>query len=83
MTFHKFPLDVQSCKIKFESYGYLSDELNMKWKKYDKCQVSIFFKKAIYNWSRYGCNGPLMELAAGGMGIYSDFTTFFTLIYLK
>ena len=39
MTFHKFPLDVQSCKIKFESYGYLSDELNMKWKKDDKCQV--------------------------------------------
>ena len=41
MTFHKFPLDVQSCKIKFESYGYLSDELNMKWKKDDKCQVIV------------------------------------------
>ena len=28
-------------------------------------------------------DGPLMLLAASGMGIYSDFTTFFTLIYLK
>ena len=31
MNFRKFPLDVQSCKIKFGSYGYTVDDLTMKW----------------------------------------------------
>ena len=31
MNFRKFPLDVQSCKIEFGSYGYTVDDLTMKW----------------------------------------------------
>ena len=31
MNFRKFPMDVQSCKIKFGSYGYTVDDLTMRW----------------------------------------------------
>ena len=31
MDFHAFPVDEQWCEIKFESFGYTTDQLKMTW----------------------------------------------------
>ena len=31
MDFHLYPVDKQSCEIKFESFGYTTRDLNLKW----------------------------------------------------
>ena len=39
MKFHRYPFDIQSCQIRFESYGYTADKLKMKWRQDPNCQV--------------------------------------------
>lgn len=31
MDFHRFPLDKQNCEIKFESFGYTTDQMRLQW----------------------------------------------------
>ena len=31
MDFHRFPLDEQKCEIKYESFGYTSDQMEFNW----------------------------------------------------
>ena len=32
MDFHLFPVDEQSCEIKYESFGYTSEQLRFAWR---------------------------------------------------
>ena len=43
MKFHKFPKDEQVCIIKFESFSYSTDQMNMKWLDESLSQVSSEF----------------------------------------
>ena len=40
MDFHKFPLDQQVCKVKFESFSYSSSQIQLKWMNGSNNQVN-------------------------------------------
>ena len=48
MKFHKFPKDEQVCIIKFESFSYSTDQMNMKWLDESLSQVSSEFDSFLY-----------------------------------
>ena len=39
--FHKFPWDRQTCKVKFESFSYSNNQINMRWLNRSMSQVII------------------------------------------
>ena len=41
MDFHKFPWDRQTCKVKFESFSYSNNQINMRWLNRSMSQVII------------------------------------------
>ena len=40
MDFHKFPWDRQVCKVKFESFSYSNNQINMRWLNRSMSQVT-------------------------------------------
>jgi len=41
MDFHAYPVDRQLCEIKYESFGYTSDQLHVRWKPTDSKDMNV------------------------------------------